>query len=219
MTKTSQYNTAVSEKHSGERRISPKAKRTASPAATDLVDVPALSTDTATATTAKLDAEIRTLRGQLSEQESLLEQRNAAILRLQTELRGKEAIVREKEIALSEIEESLATQIQSLEDQLQARNGLLERREAEFASLKEILETEMAEKYRSREARERSAKDIDRLIDEQRAAKLALAKVEMEEWHIIGRRNAWKRVVRAVKNLFEKPQRTHREESLKPPLS
>jgi chromosome segregation ATPase len=203
----------VSEKHSGERRSSPKAKRTAPPAATDLVDVPALSSDTATAATAKLETEIRTLRGQLSEQESLLEQRNAAILHLQTELRGKEAIVKEREIAVSEIEESLATQIQSLEDQLQASKELLERREAEFASLKEILEAEMAEKYRSREARERSAKDIDRLIDEQRAAKLALAKVEMEEWHFIGRRNSWKRILRAVKNLFEKTQPSHRKES------
>jgi hypothetical protein len=224
MTKINQCNGTLSDKPARERKSAPRTKKTAVAAASavppahEIVDVPALQSVSSTERKADLDAEIQTLHSQLSEQEALLEQRNAALVLLQTQLRGKDAVLREKDIAITELEESLSAQIQNLAEQLKARDELLASREVELDSLRNILDVETAEKHRSREARNRSTTEIDRLIEEQRTAKLALAKVEMEEWHIIGRRNAWKRALRAVQRLFEKPRRKQEDETLKEQL-
>jgi hypothetical protein len=53
------------------------------------------------------------------------------------------------------------------------------------------------------------------LISEQREAKLALAKVEMDEWQIIGRRNAWKRALGTVRRLFNKTPSNPEDQTLK----
>jgi chromosome segregation ATPase len=224
MTKINQCNDTLSDKPARERKSAPRTKKagvapaSVPPPAHEIVDVPALQSVSSTEGRADLDAEIQTLHSQLSEQESLLEQRNAALVLLQTQLRGKDAVLREKDMAITELEESLSAQIQNLAEQLKARDELLASREVELDSLRNILDVETAEKHRSREARNRSSTEIDRLIEEQRTAKLALAKVEMEEWHIIGRRNAWKRALRAVQRLFEKPRRKQEGETLKEQL-
>jgi len=224
MTKSNQYGGTLSDKPARERKPAPRTKKagvaaaSAPPPAQEIVDLPALQAISSSEPKADLDAEIRTLHSQLREQESLLDQRNAALVLLQTQLRGKDAVLREKDIAIAELEESLSGQIQNLAEQLKARDELLASREAELDSLRNILDVETAEKHRSRAARNRSSTEIDRLIEEQRTAKLALAKVEMEEWHIIGRRNAWKRALRAVQRWFEKPRRKQEDETLKEQL-
>jgi chromosome segregation ATPase len=225
MTKINQHSGTLSDKPARERKPAPRTKKagvTASsapaPAAHEIVDLPAVQSLASSEPEAGLDVEIQTLHSQLSEQESLLEQRNAALVLLQSQLRAKDAVLREKDMVISELEESLSGQIQNLAEQLKARDELLASREAELDSLRNILDVETAEKHRSREARNRSSTEIDRLIEEQRTAKLALAKVEMEEWHVIGRRNAWKRALRAVQRLFEKPRRKQEDETLKEQL-
>lgn len=191
----------------------------------EIVDVPAVSSSLQSERERDLEAEIQTLRTRLRQQELLLEERSAAleaaeadrtaIAFLQNQLLGKEAVLREKDSAIFDLEQRLSAQVQSLELQLKTRDEILTRREAELDSLRKILDVETAETYRRQEARNRSSAEFSRLIEERRTANLALAKIEMEEWHLIGRRNAWKRALRVVQRLFDKPWRDTADETLK----
>ena len=210
----------------------PRAKKAAVVAAQaspnpepEIIDVPAVSSIAQGERERDLEAELQTLRTLLREQELLLEERSSAIEAaeadrsaiefLQTQLRGKETVLREKDRVIFDLEQRLSEQIQNLELQLKTRDEILARREAELDSLRKILDADTAETYRRQEARNRSSAELSRLIEERRAATLALAKIEVEEWHIIGRRNAWKRALRVVQRLFDKPWRNPADETLK----
>lgn len=232
MIKNTQQNDGVGEKSTRQRKTSPRPKKQSSVAPLELpadskeiIDVPAIQTPAPERLEDEWVGKIRDLENRLREQEALVAERDAdldaakadaeALVVLQKQLRHKDGLLREKEIAAETLAETVSGQIRNLQDQLKFQEELLARREAELESFRELLNAETEETRRRREARNRSSSETTRLIEEQREAKLALAKFEMEEWHIIGRRNAWKRAFRAVQRLFEKPRRNHEDEPLK----
>lgn len=231
MTKNIQDNSDVGAKPARQRKASARTKKDKgiTPLALpvdfqEIVDVPAVQS---TLPRPLEQGKIRELENRLREQEAIVAERDAelgaakadtaALAVLRKQLRAKDDLLREKEIASKAVEQNAFSQIQSLQEQLKTQEQLLASREAELESFRELLNAETEETRRRREARSRSSAETARLIEEQREAKLALAKVEMEEWHIIGRRNAWKRAFRAVQKLFEKPRRNHEDERLKGP--
>ena len=208
MTKNIQQNDGVGEKSTRQRKTSPRPKKQGSVAPLELpadskeiIDVPAIQTPAPERLEDEWVGKIRDLENRLREQEALVAERDAD---LDAAKADAEALA-----------ETVSGQIRNLQDQLKFQEELLARREAELESFRELLNAETEETRRRREARNRSSSETTRLIEEQREAKLALAKFEMEEWHIIGRRNAWKRAFRAVQRLFEKPRRNHEDETLK----
>lgn len=232
MTKNIELNDGVGEKLPRQRKASPRAKKDSSliplelPAdSKEIIDVPAVQTPAPERLEDEWVGKIRDLENHLREQEALVAARDAdldaakadaeAVVVLQKQLRHKDGLLREKELAAEALEETASAQIRNLQEQLKFQEELLARREAELESFRELLNVETEETRRSREARNRSSSETTRLIEEQREAKLALAKFEMEEWHIIGRRNAWKRAFRTVQRWFEKPRRNHEDEPLK----
>jgi chromosome segregation ATPase len=230
MTKNIDNNSNAGEKSARQRKTSARTTRKDKgivPLADfkEIVDVPAIRSVSSRQAEDEWQGKIRELENRLKEQEAIVARRDAelgaaeadaaALAVLQKQLRAKDDLLREKEIATKAEEQNISSQIQSLQEQLKTQEQLLASREAELESLRELLNTETEETRRRREARSRSSAETARLIEEQREAKLALAKVEMEEWHIIGRRNAWKRAFRALQKLFEKPRRNHEDERLK----
>ncbi len=234
MTKNIQDNSDVGAKPARQRKASARTKKDKgiTPLALpvdfqEIVDVPAVQSTSPRPLEEEWQGKIRELENRLREHEAIVAERDAelgaakadtaALAVLRKQLRAKDDLLREKEIASKAVEQNAFSQIQSLQEQLKTQEQLLASREAELESFRELLNAETEETRRRREARSRSSAETARLIEEQREAKLALAKVEMEEWHIIGRRNAWKRAFRAVQKLFEKPRRNHEDERLKGP--
>jgi chromosome segregation ATPase len=232
MTKSIQQNEGMGEKSARQRKASLRPKRDNGVATIEMpadfkeiVDLPALQSTSSIQLEDEWREKVRDLENRLREQEALLAERDADLdaakadaadlAVLQKQLRNKDGLLREKEIAAKALEENASEQIQNLQEQLKTQEELLARREAELESFRELLNAETEETRRRREARDRSSAESARLIDEQREARLALAKFEMEEWHIIGRRNAWKRAFRTVRRLFKKPQRNREEKTLK----
>jgi hypothetical protein len=172
----------------------------------------------------ELTARIRQLESRLAEQELLLAQRSAELdvvkahaamaAGLENQLRDKDDLLNAKDIAFKQREENLNTQIVDLQNQLKAQQELTATREGELNATRELLNARYEERLQSQEISDRIAKETARLIAEQREAKLALAKVEMDEWHIIGRRNAWKRALGTVRRLFNKTPRNPEDQSL-----
>jgi uncharacterized coiled-coil protein SlyX len=173
----------------------------------------------------ELTARIRQLESRLGEQESLLAERSAAldamkadqagIAVLETQLRDKDNLLDAKGIAFRELEENLNTCIVNLQNQLKAQQELTASREGELNATRELLNARYEERLQSQEISDRIAKETARLISEQREAKLALAKVEMDEWQIIGRRNAWQRAIGTVRRLFNKTPSDPEDQTLK----
>jgi hypothetical protein len=172
----------------------------------------------------ELTARIRQLESRLTEQESLLAERSGAldamkanlagIAVLETQLRDKDNLLDAKDIAFRELEENLNARIGNLQNQLKAQQELTASREGELNATRELLNARSDERLQSEEISERIAKETARLISEQREAKLALAKVEMDEWHFIGRRNAWKRALGTVRRLFNKTPSNPEDQTL-----
>jgi len=232
MTKNIQQIDGLGDKSTLQRKASPRLKKDNGVAPLSLpadfkeiVDVPAIQSTSSIQLEDEWRGKVRDLENRLREQEALVAERDAdldaakadaaALAVLQKQLRHKDSLLREKEIATEALEDDVSAQIQNLQEQLKAQEELLARREAELASFRELLNAETEETRRRREARNRSSAESTRLIEEQREARLALAKFEMEEWHIIGRRNAWKRAFRTVHRLFKKPQRNREDKTLK----
>jgi chromosome segregation ATPase len=172
----------------------------------------------------ELTARIRQLESRLAEQELLLAQRSAELdavkahaamaAGLENQLGDKDDLLNAKDIAFKQREENLNAQIVDLQNQLKAQQELTATREGELNATRELLNARYEERLQSQEISDRIAKETARLIAEQREAKLALAKVEMDEWHIIGRRNAWKRALGTVRRLFNKTPRNPEDQSL-----
>lgn len=173
----------------------------------------------------ELTARIRQLESRLAEQESLLAERSAAldamkadlagIAGLKTQLHDKDNLLNAKDVAFRELEENLNARIVNLQDQLRAQQELTASREGELHATRELLNARHEERLQSEEISDRIAKETARLISEQREAKLALAKIEIDEWHIIGRRNAWKRALGTVRRLFNKTPSNPEDQTLK----
>jgi hypothetical protein len=173
----------------------------------------------------ELTARIRQLESQLAEQESLLALRSAEldavkvhaamVAGLENQLRDKDELVNAREIAFKQREEHLSAEIVDLQNQLKAQQERTAIREGELNATRQLLNARYEERLQSQEISDRIAKETARLIAEQREAKLALAKVEMDEWQIIGRRNAWKRALGTVRRLFTKTPSTPEDQSLK----
>jgi chromosome segregation ATPase len=173
----------------------------------------------------ELTARIRQLESRLAEQESLLTERSAeldavktdaaTVAGLENQLRDKDELLNAKDMAFEQREENLNAQIVDLQNQLKAQQELMATREGELNATRELLNARYEERLQSQEISDRIAKETARLISEQREAKLALAKVEMDEWHIIGRRNAWKRALGTVRRLFNKTPSNPEDQTLK----
>ena len=173
----------------------------------------------------ELTARIRQLESQLAEQESLLALRSveldavkaraATAAGLENQLRDKDELLNAKEIAFKQREEYLNAKIVDLQNQLKAQQELTASREGELQATRELLNARHEERLQSEEISDRIAKETARLISEQREAKLALAKIEMDEWQFIGRRNAWKRALGTVRRLFTKTPSNPEDQSLK----
>lgn len=173
----------------------------------------------------ELTARIRQLDSRLREQESLLAERGAeleavkadaaTVAGLENQLRDKDDLLNAKDIAFKQREENLNAQIADLENQLKAQQELTASREGELNATRELLNARYEERPQSQEISDRIAKESARLISEQRDAKLALAKIEINEWHIIGRRNAWKRALGTVRRLFNKTPSNPEDQTLK----
>jgi chromosome segregation ATPase len=173
----------------------------------------------------ELTARIRQLDSRLREQESLLAERGAeleavkadaaTVAGLENQLRDKDDLLNAKDIAFKQREENLNAQIADLENQLKAQQELTASREGELSATRELLNARYEERLQSQEISDRIAKESARLISEQRDAKLALAKIEINEWHIIGRRNAWKRALGTVRRLFNKTPSNPEDQTLK----
>jgi chromosome segregation ATPase len=173
----------------------------------------------------ELTARIRQLESRLAEQESLLAERSAAldamkadlsgIAVLETQLHDKDNLLNAKDVAFRELEENLNARVVNLQDQLRAQQELTASREGELHATRELLNARHEERLQSEEISDRIGKETARLISEQREAKLALAKVEIDEWHIIGRRNAWKRALGTVRRLFNKTPSNPEDQTLK----
>jgi hypothetical protein len=138
---------------------------------------------------------------------------------LEEQLREKEKLLHAKDLAIIGLEQSLNAQMQSLTNQFNAQQAILASREAQLDALTASLNAQTEELLQNRQMNERIARDTARLISEQREAKLALAKVEIEEWHSIGRVNAWKRLLHEVKRFFEFARGTQENERLPDQLS
>ena len=173
----------------------------------------------------ELTAQIRQLDSRLREQESLLAERGAeleavkadaaTVAGLENQLRDKDDLLNAKDIAFKQREENLNAQIANLQNQLKAQQELTASREGELSATRELLNARYEERLQSQEISDRIAKESARLISEQRDAKLALAKIEINEWHIIGRRNAWKRALGTVRRLFNKTPSNPEDQTLK----
>jgi len=219
MAKNNQPNDTLSDKPARERKPAAKPKkreRESEGAPQELAAKPVEE---------ELTARIRQLESRLEEEESLLAERSAALdamkadaaaaTVLETQLRDKDNLLNAKDIAFRELEECLNARIVNLQNQLKAQQEITASREGELNATRELLNARYEEKLQSEEISERIAKETARLISEQREAKLALAKVEMDEWHFIGRRNAWKRALGTVRRLFNKTPSNPEDQTLK----
>jgi hypothetical protein len=232
MAKISQHNDTLSDKPDRERKpaAKPKKNKSGEPAslAAQFKEKESAIVPQELATRKpeeELTASIRQLESRLREQESLLAERSAeldavkadaaAVAFLETQLRDKDDLLNAKDIALKKLEENLNAHIANLQNQLRAQEELMASREAELNAIRELLNTQYEERLQSQEMGDRISKETARLIAEQREAKLALAKVEMDEWHVIRRRNAWKRALGTVRRLFNKTRREHEDQTLK----
>jgi chromosome segregation ATPase len=232
MAKINQHNDTPSDKPGRERKPAARPKKNRSADSASLV-TPLKEKESAVApqelaakqSEEELTGRIRQLESRLGEQESLLAERSskldavkadlAGIAVLETQLRDRDNLLNAKDIAFRELEENLNARIINLKNQLQAQQELTASREGELNATRELLNARYQERLQSQEISDRIAKETARLISEQREAKLALAKVEMDEWHIIGRRNAWKRALGAVRRLFNKTPSNPEDQTLK----
>ena len=161
-----------------------------------------------------LVARIHELEDRLSQQAVILAERCAELAALKTEthaitalrnhIREQDVVIQSKEIALSEIEQSFEAEVGRVQAQLAAQNQILASREVELDQLKGLLQGQRTTVLPSQNTIHWVAAETERLIAEQREAKLGLAKLEMDEWCTIRRRNAWKRLVAAIRGWFDK---------------
>jgi chromosome segregation ATPase len=173
----------------------------------------------------ELTERIKQLDSRLREQESLLAERSAeldavkaeaaTVPGLENQLRDKDNLLNAKDIAFKQREEDLNAEIANLQNQLRAQEELIASREAELNAIREGLNAQYEERLQNQEMGDRISQETARLISEQREAKLALAKVEIDEWHVIGRRNAWRRALGTVRRLFNKTPRDDEDQTLK----
>jgi uncharacterized coiled-coil protein SlyX len=232
MAKINQHNDTSSDKPGRERKAAARPKKNRSADAASLVTPfkekePAVAAQELTASQPQeeLMARIWQLESRLAEQEALLAERSAALAAmkvdaaavgvLETQLRDKDNLLGAKDIAFRELGENLNARIANLENQLRAQQEITANREGELNATRELLNARYEEKLQGQEISERIAKETARLISEQREAKLALAKVEIDEWQIIGRRNAWKRALGTVRRLFNKTPTNPEDQTLK----
>jgi chromosome segregation ATPase len=231
MVKTNHQNDPLSSKPLRERKAPAKAKKDKGGAFVSSAS-PIAEKDSAIAQELaarkleeELTARIRQLESRVLEQESLLAKRSAELdavkvqaamaARLENQLRDKDELLNAKDAAFKEREENLNAEIAALQNQLKAQQELTASREGELNATRELLNARHDERLQSEEINDRIAKETARLISEQREAKLALAKVEMHEWQIIGRRNAWKRALGTVRRLFNKTPSNAEDQTLK----
>lgn len=205
----------------------PNSARQRNPAAKPKKDpMPALplprdyrAADFVDSTEAKIAAEglvarIHELEDQLNQQAVILAERcaelvvlkadNDAIAVLRNRIREQDELIQSKEIALSEIEQSFEAEVGRVQAQLEAQKQILASREVELDQLKGLLQGQRTTVLPSQNTIHWVAAETERLIAEQREAKLGLAKLEMDEWCTIRRRNAWKRLVAALRGWFDK---------------
>jgi uncharacterized coiled-coil protein SlyX len=231
MVKLNQHTDLLSDKPVRERKPAARTKKdkggvsASSATATKEKESPGLPELEARKLEEEWTTRIRQLESRLAEQESLLAERSAAldalkvhaatVAGLENQLRDKDELLDAKDIAFKQREENLKADIAELQNQLKAQQELTASREGELNATRELLNARYEERLQSQELSDRIAKETARLISEQREAKLALAKVEMDEWHIIGRRNAWKRALGTVRRLFSKTASNPEDQSLK----
>jgi chromosome segregation ATPase len=231
MVKLNQHTDPLSDKPARERKPAARTKKdkggvsASSATANKEKESPVLPELEARKLEEEWTTRIRQLESRLTEQESLLAERSAelnalkvhaaTVAGLENQLRDKDELLNAKDIAFKQREENLNTEIADLQNQLKAQQELTASREGELNATRELLNARYEERLQSQEFSDRIAKETARLISEQREAKLALAKVEMDEWHIIGRRNAWKRALGTVRRLFNKTTSNPEDQTLK----
>jgi chromosome segregation ATPase len=128
-----------------------------------------------------LAAEIAALKGQLKERDELLEAKDAVF---------------------KEAEERLAARIYDLESQMRDKDELLRSREAELAAVRSEVDVLMNEMTRIRTENDRISSEVNKLTFELKEKKVALAKLEEEEWRAIGQRNTLRRRFGRLAKLF-----------------
>ena len=176
---------------------------------------------------AGLVARIHELEDRLNQQAALLAERCAEldtlkadscnIASLQNRIREQDELIQNKETALSEIEQSFEADLRHAQDQLQTQKELLASRETELDQVRGLLQGQSAVAFPNQDTIDRASTETVRLIAEQREAKLALAKMEMDEWFTIRRRNTWNRVLTAMRGWFDKNSRDREKIPMKEP--
>jgi len=128
----------------------------------------------------------------------------AEIAALQAQLMEKDELLEAKGAALKEVEESLTARIYDLESQVRDKDELLRSREAELAAIRSEVDVLMEEMTRVLTEKDRISSEVDKLTFELKEKKVALAKLEEEEWRSIGQRNTFKRRFGRLAKLFGK---------------
>lgn len=164
-----------------------------------------------------LVARIHELEDRLNQQTALLTERCAELDALkaggvakevlQDRIREQDELLRGKETALSEIEQSFEAELRAAHAQIEMQKDLLTRREGDLERLQALLQERVAEEPSDQSTIDRAVAETARLIAEQREAKLALAKFEIDEWYTIRRKNSWNRLVATMRRWFEKAPR------------
>jgi chromosome segregation ATPase len=126
------------------------------------------------------------------------------IVTLQAQLMEKEAALQAKDTALRQMEESLMGRVRDLEGQVREKDALLLSCEAELRTLRSQADAVMAEMAEIRNEKDRMFLETVKLTSELKEKKLALAKLEKDEWRSIGQRNSLKRRFGKLRKLFSK---------------
>ncbi|HVO93390.1 MAG TPA: hypothetical protein VMT22_11150 [Terriglobales bacterium] len=202
-----------------QRKASSKTKNPALPKLlpTDVrteADLPSAFSEIATE---GLVARIHELEDRLNQQAALLADRcaeldamkagSATITALQDRLHELNGLLRDKETALSEIELTVQAELREAHEQIKMQKELLNSRETELDQLRGLLQGKTAVGFLDQDSIDRVSAETARLIAEQREAKLALAKMEIEEWYTIRRKNSWNRLFARMRSWFEKTPR------------
>jgi chromosome segregation ATPase len=233
MPKTTQFNDEVPilvPKPVRQRKAAAKTKRNplqALPLPPDVYVTDAVDSTLAGTAAEGLVARIYELENRLNQQAALLAERCAEldtlkadsgnIVSLQSRIREQDDLIQNKEIALIELEQSLETELRQAQNQLQVQKELLASHETELHHVKGLLHGQTAVALPNQNTIDRVTAESERLIAEQREARLALAKVEMDEWYTIRRRNSWNRLLTAMRAWFDKDPRDCGKSTMKEP--
>jgi hypothetical protein len=128
----------------------------------------------------------------------------AEIPNFQARLAEKEEALQAKDAALRQMEEGLIAKVRDLESRLIEKDELLLNREAELKAIRSEADVMMAEMTEIRSEKDRLFLETVKLTTELKEKKLALAKLEKEEWRSIGQRNSLKRRFGRLRKLFSR---------------